>query len=67
VRKSSRVKSIRHPLLYDRCLSDKNYCPSGFNELRPARRISSVDSRFMAMTELYEVRSWLNLGTAISP
>jgi hypothetical protein len=29
------------------------YCaPSGFNELRPARRISSVESRFTAITEL---------------
>lgn len=27
-------------------------CPSGFNELRPARRISSVDKRLTAMTEL---------------
>ena len=27
-------------------------CPSGFSELLPARRISSVDSRFVAITEL---------------
>ncbi len=27
-------------------------CPSGFNELRPALNISSVDSRLTAMTEL---------------
>ena len=27
-------------------------CPSGLSELRPARSISSVDSKFTAMTEL---------------
>ena len=29
-------------------------CPSGFSELRPARKISSVDNRLTAMTELCE-------------
>ena len=36
----------------NRHLNENYCCPSGFSELRPARRISSVDSRFTAITEL---------------
>lgn len=32
--------------------SNQLYCPSGFSELLPARKISSVDRRLTAMTEL---------------
>jgi hypothetical protein len=33
-------------------LVGQSYCPSGFSELRPALRISSVDRRFIAITEM---------------
>ena len=45
-------------LLYDYKLSalfDVYCCPSGFSELRPARKISSVDNKLTAMTELDHV------------
>ena len=33
-------------------LSSFYCCPSGFKELRPARKISSVDNKLTAITEL---------------
>jgi hypothetical protein len=40
--------------MHNFCYSTHYCAPSDFSELRPARRISSVERRFIAITELEE-------------